>query len=151
LKAEAAARWHTRAGPLDLAHADEQNTARNLIHSKGVDAMKRHTIVGLSTAILLLNLLATPGTGRTQQSGPQQDEGVFYLGSFVLSLIYLPVKLATCVGTQAGAAVAYTATYGVPGDYDGNTNGKEIGEVARRSCTGPWIITSEQVKKDYGN
>jgi hypothetical protein len=113
--------------------------------------MKRHTIVGLSTAILLLNLIATPGVGRAQQTGPQQDEGVFYLGSFVLSLIYLPVKLATCLGTQASAAVAYTATYGVAGDYDGNPNGKEIGEVARRSCTGPWIITPEQVKNDYGS
>jgi hypothetical protein len=113
--------------------------------------MKRHTTVGLSIAILLLNLLVTPAVGRAQQAGAQQDDGVFYLGSFVLSLIYLPVKLATCLGTQAGAAVAYTATYGVPGSYDGDVNGKEIGEVARRSCTGPWIITPEQVKKDYGS
>jgi hypothetical protein len=53
------------------------------------------------------------------------------------------------VGTQATAAVAYVGTYGVEGSYDGGTNGRDIGEVARRSCTGDWIIPPEQVKRDY--
>lgn len=39
--------------------------------------------------------------------------------------------LATCVGTQATAAVAYTPTFGVPGNYDEGTNGKDLGETAR--------------------
>ncbi len=55
----------------------------------------------------------------------------------------------SCVGTQSGAAVAYTATFRVAGNYNGGTNGKQIGEVARRSCTGDWIITPEQASKDY--
>ncbi len=33
--------------------------------------------------------------------------------------------------------------------HDGGTNGKQIGEVARKACTGDWIITPEQVSKDY--
>ena len=103
----------------------------------------------LIVALLVSGLLGSPHPARAQQSAPQSEAGAFVLGSFLLSVLYFPIKLATCVGTQAGAAVAYTATYGVAGNYDGGTNGKEIGEVARRSCTGAWVITPEQVKKDY--
>ena len=110
--------------------------------------MKR--VLLLSIAILILSIVAVPTIGRAQQTTLEEDGGAFYLGSFVLSIFQFPLKLATCLGTQAGAAVAYTATYGVPGNYDGNTNGRDIGEVARRSCTGPWVITPQQVKKDYG-
>ena len=99
--------------------------------------------------ILVCGMLASPHLVRAQQSAPQSEDGAFFLGSFLLSVLYLPLKLATCVGTQATAAVAYTETYGVPGNYDGGTNGKDIAEVARRSCTGSWIIPPEQVKKDY--
>lgn len=110
--------------------------------------MKR--VLRLSIAILMLSIIVVPGVGRSQQAAMKDDDGAFYLGSFLLSILYLPVKLATCVGTQAGAAVAYTATYGVSGNYDGDTNGRDIGEVARRSCTGAWFITPEQVRRDYG-
>jgi hypothetical protein len=100
--------------------------------------------------LLICGILASPHLVRAQQSAaPQGEEGAFYLGSFLLSVLHFPIKLATCVGTQATAAVAYTATYGVAGNYDGGTNGREIGEVARRSCTGDWFISPEQVKKDY--
>ncbi len=101
--------------------------------------------------IFILSVVVLPTGVRAQQTTAERDDGAFYLGSFVLSILHCPLKLATCVGTQAGAAVAYTATYGVAGNYDGNTNGKDIGEVARRSCTGAWFITPEQVKKDYGD
>ncbi len=109
----------------------------------------RHLMRLFIVAVLLLSTV--PSLARAQQAPTRDDDGAFYLGSFVLSILHLPLKLATCLGTQAGAAVAYTATYDVPGNYDGNTNGKDIGEVARRSCTGSWFITPEQVKKDYGN
>jgi hypothetical protein len=111
--------------------------------------MKRN--LRLAFALLILSIVAAPSTSRSQQEPMKQDDGAFYLGSIFLSILNLPLKLATCVGTQAGAAVAYTATYGVPGNYDGDTNGKDIGEVARKSCTGAWFITPEQVKKDYGD
>ena len=112
--------------------------------------MKNRIVYRLSAAILTLSLLTLPTVVRAQQA-PAQDDGVFVLGSILYSIIHLPLKLVTCVGTQATAAVAYTATYGVPGSYDGGTNGKEIGEVARRSCTGDWIITPAQIKNDFGS
>jgi hypothetical protein len=111
--------------------------------------MKTNIKSKLLLIVFMCGMLASPHLVRAQQSAPQGEDGAFFLGSFLLSVLYLPVKLATCVGTQATAAVAYTATYGVPGNYDGGTNGKEIGEVARRSCTGAWVIAPEQVKKDY--
>jgi hypothetical protein len=74
---------------------------------------------------------------RAQQA--QEDNGIFILGSVLFSILHVPFKLATCVGTQATAAVAYTATFDVPGNYDGGTNGRDIGETARRSCTGSWL------------
>jgi hypothetical protein len=46
--------------------------------------------------------------------------------------------------------MAYTATFGVPGNYDGGTNGRDIGETARHSCKGDWIITPRQIRQDYG-
>ena len=111
--------------------------------------MKR--VLRLAIAISILCITAVPSTSRSQQAAMKEDDGAFYLGSALLSILYFPLKLATCVGTQAGAAVAYTATYGVAGNYDGDTNGKDIGQAARKSCTGAWIITPEQVKKDYGD
>lgn len=113
--------------------------------------MKKRIVYLLSAATLTLSLLTLPTVVRAQQAPAQDDGGVFVLGSILYSIIHLPLKLVTCVGTQAGAAVAYTATYGVPGHYDGGTNGKDIGEVARRSCTGAWIITPSQVKSDFGS
>lgn len=98
---------------------------------------------------LVFGMLASPYPVRAQQSAPQSEDGAYVLGSILLSLLYFPVKLVTCVGTQATAAVAYTTTYDVAGNYDGGTNGKDIGEVARRSCTGSWVIPPDQVKKDY--
>ena len=109
--------------------------------------IKHKFITILATAFFLVSMSLSPRTARAQQTS--EDNGVFVLGSVLLSILHLPVKLVTCVGTQATAAVAYTATFGVPGGYDGGTNGKDIGGTARRSCTGSWIITPEQVKKDY--
>jgi len=103
-----------------------------------------------SAVVLALVLLAAPSNGWSQSSA-QDNNGTFVLGSVLLSILHVPLKLVTCVGTQVTAAVAYTATYDVPGHYDGGTNGKDIGETARRSCTGKWIITPSQVKSDYGS
>ena len=111
--------------------------------------MKIKVVSKLLMVFLVCGMLASPQLVRAQQSAPQSEDGAFFLGSFLFSMLYFPIKLVTCVGTQATAAVAYTATYGVAGNYDGGTNGKDIGEVARRSCTGSWIIPPEQVKKDY--
>ena len=111
--------------------------------------MKRRLVYGLPATILAAALLVAPLNVRAQ-SGGQEDNGLFFLGSLLFSIIHVPYKLVTCAATQASSAVFYTATYGVRGHYEGDTNGKDIGETARRSCTGDWIITPEQVKKDYG-
>jgi len=112
--------------------------------------MKTKLISTPSAVVLIIALLALPVAGNAQSS-PQDDNGIFVLGSVLLSILHVPLKLATCVGTQATAALAYTATFGVPGHYDGTTNGKDIGETARRSCTGSWFITPSQVRSDYGS
>ena len=111
--------------------------------------MKRTTAI-VSALVLAMAILTAPAVGRAQ-SGGQEDNGIFVLGSVLLSILHVPFKLATCAGTQATAAVFYAGTYGVPGHYDGGTNGRDIGETARRSCTGSWFVTPEQVKKDYGS
>jgi hypothetical protein len=106
---------------------------------------------GLFVVLLAIAFAGTPGLVQAQEAEAREDNGIFVLGSVLFSILHVPLKLATCVGTQATAAVAYTATFGVPGHYDGGTNGKDIGETARRSCTGSWIITPSQVKSDYGS
>jgi hypothetical protein len=111
--------------------------------------MKRSTVARIGGGLLVLGVMIVPVHSRAQQARTEQVDGLSVLGSVFLSVLHLPVKLVSCVGTQAGAAVAYTATYGVAGNHDGGTNGKQIGEIARRSCTGDWIITPEQIKKDY--
>jgi hypothetical protein len=119
--------------------------------TKGIATMKKRLLNRLSVVIIAIAVLALPVAGRTQQSPAQEDNGIFVLGSILMSILHVPLKLVTCVGTQATAAVAYTATFGVPGHYDGGTNGKDIGETARRSCTGSWFITPSQIKDDYGS
>jgi hypothetical protein len=117
---------------------------------KGAKHMAKKILRGVSTAILIVAILAVPTAGRAQ-SAEREDEGVFMLGSIILSIIHVPNKLVTCLATQASAAVFYVGTYGVEGGYEGGTNGKDIGETARKSCKGDWIITPSQVKKDYGS
>ena len=114
------------------------------------------------SSLLVLTLLLAPsltvaeeGTQQlTTESRPDSQVRrpgfIHILGGILLTPLLLPVKLVTCVGTQATAAVAYVGTFGVEGNYDGGTNGKEIGEVARRSCTGSWIVRPSQIVRDYG-
>ena len=137
---------------LDLVAVPKQNvTVRKTGHNERDLVMTRKLIHGIFAAILIVGVLAMPVASRAQQSAEREDNGIFVLGSVLLSILHVPFKLVTCIGTQAGAAVAYTATYGVEGHYDGGTNGKDIGETARRSCKGDWIITPSQVKSDYGS
>jgi hypothetical protein len=112
--------------------------------------MKRSLTQAVAVSILAGSIALLPTLTHAQQADNREDDGVFVLGSILLSIIHVPLKLVTCVGTQTTAAVAYTATYDVRGNYDGGTNGRDIGETARRSCTGSWFITPSQLKDDYG-
>ena len=111
--------------------------------------MKRTISSIIVAGILGSTLVAAPITARAEQ--PQEQDGHigYSIGSVLLSILHVPLKLVTCVGTGAISTVAYVGTYGVEGNYDGGTNGREIGEVARRACGGDWIIPAEQVKEDY--
>jgi hypothetical protein len=110
--------------------------------------MNPKCITVLLALSLALTLRATPARA-ADQTGSSEPGGLAVAGSVLLSVLHLPLKLATCAGTQAVGAVAYVATYAVAGSYDGGTNGKQIGEVARGACGGSWIISPDQVKKDY--
>ena len=112
--------------------------------------MKKRIVPTCSAALLTLSLLALPVTGRAQETS-EGAGGIFVVGSILFSILHLPSKLVTCVVTQSSAALFYTSTFGVPGGYEDGTNGRDIGETARRSCTGAWVITPSQVKADYGS
>jgi len=113
--------------------------------------MKDRIVRGTIAVIFALVISAIPTLSRAQQAAPQEDNGVFVLGSVILSILHVPYKLVTCAATQASAAAFYTTTFDVPGHYEGGTNGKDIGETARLSCMGSWFITPKQVKDDYGS
>jgi hypothetical protein len=116
----------------------------------------------LTATVLVLSLLLAANASPAEELAQQEDPAsysatqskrpgfVHILGSIVFTTLHFPAKLVTCVGTQTIAAAAYTGTFGVEGNYGGGTNGREIGEVARRSCTGAWIVSPSQVVRDYG-
>jgi hypothetical protein len=113
--------------------------------------MKNATVALLAAAFLSFALLVPVPRGFAGQSGPAEEPGFFAgLGSIVFSVLLIPTKLVTCLGTQASAAAFYVATYDVKGAYDEGTNGRDIGETARRSCTGSWVVSPQQVARDYG-
>ena len=121
----------------------------------------KQSFFGVIGASLLLFSLSAPASrsfaeeavqdGASYPVSQQRRPGFIHiLGSVVFTALHLPLKIVTCAGTQVTAAVAYTATFGVEGNYDGGTNGRDIGETARRSCTGSWIVRPSQVVRDYG-
>lgn len=108
--------------------------------------MARKLSAGICMIILAIGLLVTPSPVGAQSSG---DDGAYFLGSAIFTLLHIPFKLVTCGTGQVIATLGYVGTYGVPGNFEGGTNGKEMGEIARRSCTGDWVISPGQVKEDY--
>ena len=115
-------------------------------------AMKDKKYSLLIAVILLLSFAAMPGVSIAQEANERSTGPGFFsvLGSIVFTTLHVPFKAVTCAGTQVTSAVAYAGTFGVEGHYDGGTNGRDIGETARRSCTGSWIVRPSQVAKDYG-
>jgi hypothetical protein len=113
--------------------------------------MKDKTNSFLTATVLVFSFLVAPSLSLAEEPMQQRSPGfVHILGGILLTPPVFIGKLVTCVGTQVTAGVAYTATFGVEGNYDGGTNGREIGEVARRSCTGSWWVRPSQVVRDYG-
>jgi len=115
--------------------------------------MKNKIIAKIAATTLALVLVSAPGIGSAQQAAQEESSsgrnGPFIFPSILLSILKFPQTLVTCVATQVTAAAAYTATYRVEGAYDGGTNGRDIGETARRSCTA-WFVTPSQMREDYG-
>jgi hypothetical protein len=115
--------------------------------------MKKKTLSKIAATALVLAIVSTPGIGSAQQAAQEEGSGggngAFIFPSILLSILKFPQTLVTCVATQVTAAVAYTATYRVEGSYEGGTNGRDIGETARKSCTA-WFVTPSQMRQDYG-
>jgi hypothetical protein len=113
--------------------------------------MKKQLSLIIGTAVLAGGLLISANPSVAQEAGDSARRPGFFniLGSILLTPLQLVSKTVTCVGTQVTAAVPYVATFGVEGAYDGGTNGRDIGETARRSCTGSWIVRPSQVAQDY--
>ncbi len=111
--------------------------------------------------LLVFSLLLWANVSSAQESAQQVDQGsspagqvrrpgfVGVLGGILLTPFVFVHKLAACVNTQIVAGAAYIATFEVEGNYEGGTNGREIGEVARRSCTGGWWVRPSDVARDY--
>ena len=113
-------------------------------------AMKDKKYSVLIVGILLLSFAAAPSVAQESNDGRGRPGFFSVLGSIVFTTLHVPFKAVTCAGTQVTSAVAYAGTFGVEGHYDGGTNGRDIGETARRSCTGSWIVRPSQVARDYG-
>jgi hypothetical protein len=119
--------------------------------------MKHSLFLFIGATLLVGSLLAPSNHSLAEEaaqdavSQPRRSGPGFFpiLGSIFFTPVHLVFKTVTCVGTQVTAAVPYIATYGVEGHYDGGTNGRDIGETARRSCTGSWIVRPSQVARDY--
>jgi hypothetical protein len=112
--------------------------------------MNKRALSKIAVTALAVAIITTPGIGSAQQATQQEGgSGAFIFPSILLSILKFPMTLVTCVGTQVTAAAAYTATYRVEGSYDGGTNGRDIGETARKSCTA-WFVTPSQMRQDYG-
>ena len=93
-------------------------------------------------ALLAVAMLSIPSTSRAE------DNPVNIFGSILLTVLNIPFRLVTCVGTQSLTIPAYVLTNGVEGNYEGGTNGRQIKEVGYGACAGHWIITPEQLQKD---
>ena len=115
--------------------------------------MRKDIISKIAATVLAVAIIMTPGMGNAQQTTQEEStsgsNGPFIFPSILLSILKFPQTLVTCVATQVTAAAVYTATYRVEGSYEGGTNGRDIGETARRSCTA-WFVTPSQMRQDYG-
>jgi hypothetical protein len=108
--------------------------------------MQKKRVASITCAALLaVAILSIPSISPAQSS---EDEPVNVLGSVLLTVLNIPFKLATCLGTQAITIPAYVVTNGVEGNYEGGTNGRQIKEVGYGACAGHWVITPDQLRKD---
>lgn len=111
--------------------------------------MKRRIVSKICNLGLLFSLLLPPYLAVAQPSNSEDEDVIYYVGSTVLSLIHIPMKLTSCVGTSVITGIAYATLYQVPGGFEEGTTGKEIGEVAREACSGSWLVASSRAKEDY--
>jgi hypothetical protein len=112
--------------------------------------MKKPLSLLAGVVLLAGSLLISANPSFAEEADAPRRPSFFHiLGSILLTPPHLLFKAATCYSTQAAAAAPYVFTYGVEGAYEGGTNGRDIGETATRSCTGPWIVRPSQLARDY--
>jgi hypothetical protein len=114
--------------------------------------MKKSLSFFVGAALLATGLsLPSPSIAQEASAPGQRRPGFFsILGSILLTPPHLVYKAATCATAQSAAAIPYVMTFGVEGAYEGGTNGRDIGETARRSCTGAWVVRPSHIVRDYG-
>jgi hypothetical protein len=86
--------------------------------------MKHKTNSLLAATLAVFGLLGAPTlsiAAESMQQEPRRPGFVHVLGGILLTPPVFVGKLFTCVGTQVTAGVAYAATFGVEGNYDGGT------------------------------
>lgn len=103
----------------------------------------------LCAALLVCAVLFVSPGAVAAQDDPGNPQFGDYVGSVFLSLFHVPYKAVICVSGQVLGGAAYIMTAGVPGNYSGETNGGDIGTIAAASCASPWVITPEEISKDY--
>ena len=66
--------------------------------------MRKKTLSKVASTALAFTILTAPGISSAQQSTAREENSPFVLGSILLSIIHIPVKLVTCVGAQVTGA-----------------------------------------------
>jgi hypothetical protein len=128
----------------DLLPQKRENRA---CHEEGLD-VKKKVATAVCVIVLTLGLVVGSVTRSLSSQAASPDDGRVGFVSAFLSIFYFPVKLATCITGATLGGATYVLTYRVHGN-DGDTYGNDAGDVANRSCGGPWIIQPDDVKKDF--
>jgi len=95
----------------------------------------RHIVV----AWLVLALLGQSSAGWAQTASPESESGgergAHSVGSVLGTLLYIPLKAGLCVVGGGASTLVYISS-----------GARAMRAVARTSCRGTWILTSDHLK-----
>jgi len=99
--------------------------------------------------VVVLSTIPLPAVLHAADPKEARPNGLEITGSVFLTILNIPWKSISCASTVAITGLAYVFTAGVPGNYEGETHGENVGDVARSVCSGPWVIRPSRVQEDY--